>query len=139
MKVSTLTTINGIIWLVAGVNVVRIGVLTWQKLDTTTLWIIAGCLLTLVAFSMMFVKMVFKNVSRIRLIPRKQRKAWNCMPLKSFLIMAFMITLGITLRHSPLVPRTFIAAFYVGLGTALSVAGIIYLTYLFKPENEITA
>lgn len=136
MKESSLTTINGIIWLIAGVNVVRIGVLTWAALDATTIWIIAGCVLTLAAFSMMFVKMVFKNVRRIRQIPAERRKVWNCMPLKSFIIMVFMIALGVTLRSMPQVPREFVAFFYVGLGTALSVAGVVYLSYIFAPHKN---
>lgn len=135
MKETTLTTLNGIIWLVAGVNVVRIGVLTWAALDGASAWLIVGCMLTLAAFSMMFVKMVFKNVRRIHQIPPERRKVWNCMPLKSFLIMAFMIALGVTMRNMPQVPREFIAFFYVGLGTALSVAGVVYLSYFFAPHK----
>lgn len=135
MKETTLTTLNGIIWLVAGVNVVRIGVLTWAALDGASAWLIVGCMLTLAAFSMMFVKMVFKNVRRIHQFPPERRKVWNCMPLKSFLIMAFMIALGVTMRNMPQVPREFIAFFYVGLGTALSVAGVVYLSYIFATHK----
>lgn len=135
MKETTLSTLNGIIWLVAGVSVVRIGVLTWAALDATNFWILAGCVLTLAAFSAMFIKMVFKNVRRIRQIPPDRRKLWHCMPLKSFLIMVFMIALGITLRNLPQVSREFIAFFYVGLGTALSLAGVAYMSYIFFPHK----
>lgn len=131
MQTKLLTTIDGIIWLVAGVNVVRIGVCTWSALPSTTLPMMVGCLLTLAAFSTMFVKMVFKNVRRIQHIPYSHRHLWDCMPLRSFLVMAFMITLGITLRHLPSVPRSFIAWFYVGLGIGLSAAGAVYLSTLF--------
>lgn len=134
MNTKTLSLINGIIWLVAGVNVVRLGVQAWQTLDATTVWIVAGCLLTLAAFMPMFVSMVFKNVRRISLIPHDKRRVWDVMPLKSLLIMIFMITLGVTLRRSPMVPPSFIAAFYVGLGSALSAAGIVYLSALFWPK-----
>lgn len=126
MKTHTLTTIDGIIWLVAGINVIRLGVLAWLTLEQTTAWVVIGCVLTLVAFSTMFISMVFKNVRRIRRIPQAQRRIWNCMPLRSFLIMAFMIALGVSLRLSPQIPRAFIASFYVGLGTALSAAGVVY-------------
>lgn len=136
MKIKHLLLIDGIIWLVAGLNVVKLGIQAWLTLDSTTIWIVVGCLLTLVAFAIMFVRMVFKNTKRIRLIPTSERKVWNCMSLRSFLIMAFMIALGITLRHSPLVPRAFIASFYVGLGTALSIAGVIYLALPLFGRNE---
>lgn len=128
MSTKLLTVIDGVIWLVAGLNVVKLGVEAWMGLGATSLWMVVGCLITLAAFGTMFVRMVFKNVARIRLIPVERRRVWNCMSLRSFLIMAFMITLGVTLRHSPQVPRAFIAWFYVGLGSALSAAGIVYLS-----------
>lgn len=127
MKTNHLLIIDGIVWLIAGVNVVKLGVEAWIGLDCTTLLMVLGSLITLAAFSTMFVRMVLKNERRIATIPRPQRHVWNCMPLRSFLIMVFMITLGVTLRRSPHVPREFIAFFYVGLGLALSAAGIVYL------------
>ena len=127
VKTKNLTLIDGIIWLTAGINVVKLGVQAWLSLEASTIWLFMGCLLTLAAFSTMFVRMVFKNVRRIELIPADERRVLHCMSLRSFLIMIFMIALGISLRHSPLVPKAFIAAFYVGLGTALSAAGVVYL------------
>ena len=43
------------------------------------------------------------------------------------LAMAFMMTLGITLRRSGFVAEYFFTWFYTGLGTALSIAGIRFL------------
>lgn len=127
MSVKILTVINGTIWLVAGINVVRLGLISWERVGETSAWMIVGCILTFIAFGMMFLKMVFKNLKRISQIPKEKRHLWHCMPLKSFLIMVFMIALGITLRSIPAVPQSFIAFFYVGLGTALSLAGVAYL------------
>lgn len=127
MKTNHLLIIDGIIWLAAGVNVARLGARTWLVLGSCSFLMVVGCLITLAAFSTMFVRMVMKNERRIATIPRSRRRAWHCMSLRSFLIMVFMITLGVTLRRSPYVPREFIAFFYVGLGFALSAAGIVYL------------
>lgn len=126
MSVKSLSAINGAIWLIAGVNVARIGVVSWERVGESTVWMIVGCILTFIAFGMMFVKMVFKNLRRISQISKEKRHIWDCMPLKSFLIMVFMITLGITLRTIPAVPLSFIAFFYIGLGTALALAGVVY-------------
>ena len=46
--------------------------------------------------------------------------------------MAFMMTLGITLRRFGGLPEFFFAFFYTGLGTALSVAGIRFLIRCVK-------
>lgn len=131
MKTKHLVFLDGFIWLAAGLNVVNLGVRAWQGLEGTGFWLVVGCVLTMGAFGTMFVRMVFKNVERLRLISAERRHVWNCMSLRSFLIMAFMIGLGVTLRHSPQVPRGFIAFFYVGLGTALSAAGVVYLALPF--------
>lgn len=98
MKTKSLAFIAGLIWLVAGFNVCRIGVESWMSHGTTSVAMVVGCLATLIVFSTMFVKMLFKNVRRIRSIEVAKRRAWHIMPVKSYLIMAFMITFGALLR-----------------------------------------
>ena len=135
MKTQWLAFMAGIIWLAAGFNVCRIGVEAWRALTATTAGMVLGSLATLVLFSVMFVKMLFKNVRRIGRIYPAHRRIWHLMPLRSYLVMAVMITLGIILRSCQAVPRTFIASFYVGLGGALMLAGAVYLSALFCPKD----
>ena len=80
MRTKSLAFLAGIIWLTAGFNVCRIGVV-------------------------------------------------------SYLIMIFMITFGVLLRRCPAVPAAFIASFYVGLGSALALAGVIYISACFCPKE----
>ena len=135
MRTKSLAFIAGIIWLIAGFNVCRIGVVSWLDLDATTLVMVIGSIVTMILFSMMFVKMLFKNVQRIRKIEVEKRKVWDIMPMKSYVIMAFMITFGVLLRNCPVIPRAFIASFYVGLGSALMMAGIIYISAFLCPKE----
>ena len=135
MKTKSLAFIEGIIWLIAGFNVCRIGVVSWMSLDTISPFMIIGSIISLILFSIMFVKMLFKNVKRIRKIDIRKRKMWDVMPVKSYVIMIFMITFGILLRRCTLVPPSFIASFYVGLGMALMVAGVIYISIFFCPKD----
>lgn len=135
MKTKSLAFIAGLIWLVAGFNVCRIGVESWMSHGTTSVVMVVGCLATLIVFSTMFVKMLFKNVRRIRSIEVAKRRAWHIMPVKSYLIMAFMITFGALLRSCQAIPRSFIASFYVGLGLALMLAGAIYLSAFLCPKD----
>lgn len=102
MKTKSLAFIAGIIWLIAGFNVCRIGVVSWMSLDTISPFMIIGSIISLILFSIMFVKMLFKNVKRIRKIDIRKRKMWDVMPVKSYVIMIFMITFGILLRRCPL-------------------------------------
>lgn len=135
MKTKSLAFIAGLIWLVAGFNVCRIGVESWMSHGTTSVVMVVGCLATLIVFSTIFVKMLFKNVRRIRSIEVAKRRAWHIMPVKSYLIMAFMITFGALLRSCQAIPRSFIASFYVGLGSALMLAGAIYLSAFLCPKD----
>lgn len=135
MKTKWLAFIAGIIWLIAGFNVCRIGVVSWMRVGHVSVPMAVGCLATLLLFSRMFVKMVFKNVQRIMCISADKRRVWDIMPLRSYLIMAFMIMFGVLLRSCAAVPPSFIAPFYVGLGSALLLAGAVYTSALLCPKD----
>lgn len=135
MKTKSLAFIAGIIWLMAGLNVCRIGIVAWMNIDTTSVVMTIGCIVTMIVFSNMFIKMLFKNVQRIRNIEVANRRVWDIMPVKSYIIMAFMITLGVLLRKCSAVSPSFIASFYVGLGSALMLAGIIYISAFLCPKE----
>jgi len=76
-----------------------------------------GLIMALVANRFGFSKIALKNIARLCLLPNKTCifafQAW-----KSYLIIIFMIVLGITLRHSP-IPRHFLAVIYATIGGAL--------------------
>lgn len=59
--------------------------------------------------------------------PRDREPIYLTFSLKGYLVIAFMITLGITLRHIPGIPSSFFAWFYLGLGPGLLSAGIRFL------------
>lgn len=122
----------GIVWGVAGINVARRGVATWLSLEHPGYPLLfAGALATFVVFGIMFFRLTKKNLRRIAAFERERNPFWMFMSLKSYLIMTFMISLGVVLRNYTSTPRTFIAPFYVGLGTALLLAGIAY----FLPDR----
>ena len=52
--------------------------------------------------------------------------------------MAFMMTMGISLRKFSLVPIDFIAFFYTGLGASLLLAGILFLRQFFLTLTDNT-
>lgn len=125
-----------ILWLIAGFNVVRIGVIAWQDSMPQTLITVSGAIAVMLAFGFMFIKIALKNLGRIASLPHEKLKVWNCMSAKSYAVMGFMILLGACLRSSDRIPRGFIASFYTGLGTALSIAGLIYLWASARKGNR---
>ena len=122
--------IAGLVWLAAGVNILRIGIkavlaVVGGGLGRTALMTVLA-LAIFCAFHWMFSRIVTKHTARIRGYEAKQ-PFWRFFDGKSYLLMAFMMTLGITLRHSGKLPEFFFAFCYTGLGTALSAAGIRFL------------
>lgn len=52
--------------------------------------------------------------------------------VKGWLVMAFMIALGITIRTARLLPESFIAVFYTGLSLALMATGGRFILLYWK-------
>lgn len=114
---------NGLLWFAAGFNIARIGVRA-AITDGSSMWL--WCIPVFAAFGAMFTKMVRKNTKRI-LAMEEKAPLYRFLTLKGYLIIAFMMTLGFTLRGIGRLPDSFFAFFYTGLGSALALAGILFL------------
>lgn len=127
MKVNkkTLLLIACIVWGIAGFNVLRIGILSYSgyiSLFNITLSVIVFSLFQYFIFG----KLVKKHTNRILNYKETKQFFLKFFDVKSFCIMAFMITGGIWLRASGIAPERFIAVFYSGLGASLFLAGILF-------------
>ncbi|MFR4985906.1 MAG: hypothetical protein ACLUCH_00790 [Lachnospirales bacterium] len=131
VKKHTLLLIASLVWLIAGFNVLNIGIVTYKNYIT-----ILNIILSLFVFSifwfMIFKKLVFKHTNRIKEFKEEFQFFLNFFDKKSFIIMASMITLGVLIRTLHLAPDVFIAVFYSGLGSALFLAGILFGYNYFK-------
>ena len=110
----TLLLIAGLVWLAAGVNILRIGLKALIPLfsgGTGRLLLALGLAVVIcAAFSLMFHRIVVKHTARILSYETKQ-PAYRFFDTKSYILMAFMMTLGITLRRSGFVPEYFSPGF----------------------------
>ena len=126
VKKRTLFLLAGLIWSLAGGNVLKIGLQAY-----TNAFNMLNVGLTALVFFLFWTKvfrpLVGKHVIRIHGYEEEYKRPWNFFDKKSFLIMAFMMTFGITIRVLNLTCDSFIAFFYTGLGTALAMAGILFL------------
>ena len=121
----------GILWLIAGVNILRIGVGALQ--GSASAWLLAaGALVIFIGFAMMFMKIVQKHKKRILGYPQEKNSIFLCFDRKGYLLMIFMMTLGIVLRKSNLLPAVFFAVFYSGLGAALCFGGLMFIGFGLK-------
>lgn len=133
----TLLITAGIVWLIAGANILRIGIICW--FHDKAYWLFKACeatLIFLLFFGFIFHRIYRKHTDRI-----SQKEDKNCpfafFDAKGWIIMAFMISFGIAARNLQLLPESFIAVFYTGLSVALIATGIRFLIYRWKNRNRL--
>ena len=102
-------------------------------------WMIPLSLLVFAGFYMMFTGIVRKYSERIHSLPGPKEPVYKTFSLKGYLIIAFMITLGISLKYIPGIPEPFFAWFYLGLGPGLLSAGIRFLIRWWKARRNADA
>ena len=133
MKVSknTLLLIACLVWGFAGFNILKIGVNAYSNFLTPINFTLS--LAVFVIFQVfIFGKLVKKHVSRINAYKENKQFFLKFFDVKSFIIMAFMMTFGIVLRATNIAPERFIAVFYTGLGSALALAGLLFGYHFVK-------
>lgn len=126
VKKQNLLIIAALVWVAAGVNILHIGLEAYAEGYATTLNEVLSVAVGLVFWFGTFYKLTKKHTQRITNYEEQHQYFWHFFDLKSFIIMAIMMTGGIALRVSGIAPSVFIAIFYTGLGSALALAGILF-------------
>ena len=124
VKKKTLLLIAGIVWLMAGINVARLGVVSYMLIERK--WYLY--VLSVIVFAMfgtMFYKMSKKHTKRI-LSYETDRPFWHFFDKKAYILMACMMGGGIGFRAVGIFPDIFVAFFYSGVGCALALAGATF-------------
>ena len=138
VKKRTLLLLAGLVWLTAGFNVARMGVLSYFAIDRKWyLYFLSVAVFLL--FGTMFFKMSKKHTKRI-IGYEEYRPFWYFFDRKAYLLMVGMMSGGIGFRATGIFPDIFVAFFYSGLGCALALAGVLfgknYLNYHQLMEEQ---
>jgi hypothetical protein len=122
----------GLMWTTVGAMLCRMAYIWLSAVAIRTAVILAavGIALGLAGYRFSFIKLARKNSRRICQMADKSCvfafQAW-----KSYLIIAFMIGLGIFLRHSAF-PRHYLAVIYLAVGLALLLSSLLYYGLLWR-------
>lgn len=92
----------------------------------------AGMFVALVFYFLVFSKLAGKNVKRIEQMSRKKVGIFAFQAWKSYLIVIFMIVLGISLRHYTALSKPLLAIIYIGVGGGLFLSSLRYYEYLWN-------
>lgn len=136
VKKTTLLLLAGIIWMIAGYQIFRIGMNAWQS--SGSFWLIVPAILIFGLFYFkIFSMMVRRHHKRIMGYEKEKICAFACFDKKGYIIMAIMMSGGILIRVMQLLPTMMIAFFYTGLASALILAGISFLCLYYIQRNAM--
>lgn len=123
-----LLAVNGLMWTAIGTKISITGIDHYRLMPAGRLWwMLPLSLLVFLGFYRMFTGIVRKYAERIHALPGEKESIFKTFSLKGYLVIAFMVSLGITLKFIPGIPESFFAWFYLGLGPGLLSAGIRFL------------
>lgn len=111
--------VAAVIWLVPGITITSKGISTYMMQPPEAIWWLLMITAAVAAgFLFMFRRVVNRYCDRIASLPDRV-KVWHTFPVRGWILMLFMMGLGIALKHVPGVPTAFTASFYSGLGPML--------------------
>lgn len=124
----------GLAWVGAGAATLRFA-FRWLRgsVQSHLLFVVVGVLASLAIHHFGFLRLVDKNLTRLRLSQGK-RCLFSFFTWKSYLIIAVMMTMGAGLRHSG-IPKDYLAVVYLGIGLALLLSSVRYLRCSLFPRS----
>ncbi|MGE5383663.1 MAG: hypothetical protein ACM3PX_09575 [Omnitrophica WOR_2 bacterium] len=127
-----------IIWLFASV---RVFLTAWEgTLETKTplfYFIIASFIGSILFTKLVFMKVTSRYIRRIHTMTNERPSLFAMFSVKSYLLIMFMISMGIGFKYSGIVPLKYLSMFLGALGLSLFVSSLQFfrewkLNYLIK-------
>lgn len=127
----------GLIWSGVGLYLSSLAYGWWQPLTGSDgiLLALAGGLLALAIYAFGFSKFADKNICRIQAIHQEKVCLFAFQRWHSYPLVAFMISLGIFLRHYSPIPKPYLAVLYLGIGGSLFLSSFRYYRQIGRLES----
>lgn len=126
----------GIVWSIAGTAVLSIGLpALLENLDPLWLSFPVTAVVFFLFFKFVFFRLFRKHTARIEAFPQKKICAFAFFDIKGYIIMACMITFGILLRSSNLLPHSVLGMLYTGIGGAMIGAAVNFIIHFVKKQS----
>ena len=128
----------GVVWIIAGANILRIGIMTW--LTDSQYWLFKigeATVVFLLFFLFVFKRLYYKHTKRIGEKKKEKNCPFSFFDVKGWIVMVFMITFGITMRSFPYIAgRVYFGVLYRTVACAHVHRSIVYTLLVDKPERQ---
>ncbi len=78
-------------------------------------------------FLLVFRKVSLRYVNRIKNLPQKRPCMFAFFDVRGYILMSFMITMGIAISHWKVIPELYKGTFFISLGLSLLASSIFYI------------
>jgi len=128
--------ISGLIWSGVGILLVRIAFRWIPNFTAQEKWLVigGGVVLGLAIAFFGFSIVVRKNIRRI-LGYRNRVCVFAFQEWKSYVLIVVMMSMGIFLRNTTLIPRQWVSPVYVGIGVAMFLDSYLYYKAFFRKDG----
>ncbi len=125
--------IAALVWTFAGGMLLFRGFYSLSQLRESV-WIstLVSLLAGLLFFRLVFSKVSLKHSLRIINLPEERPCVFSFFSWNSYLMMFLMISLGVALRVSGIVPVAHLAEFYIAMGTPLLLSAVRFYSFGFN-------
>lgn len=126
--------ISGLLWSGVGLFLDRLA-FTWLvsgEYANSILYLLAGLLLAIPIHLFGFSKVANKNIARIEAKGNRKTCIFAFQKLSGYLVIIFMMSLGIFMRNTELIPKNLLIILYLGIGTGLFLSSFKYYISFYK-------
>lgn len=121
-------------WTSVGLFLMRLAYRWLLELSTKEILfaVVTGLLLGIAIAYFGFSGLAVKNIDRISQYQKEKLCIWAFQKWTTYLLVIFMMSLGIFMRNTPHIPKFLLSSIYIGIGFALFLASFHYYQFLFK-------
>lgn len=131
--------VAAIAWTFAGGMLLFRGISVIFPLVSNRLWELTACLVGGVVFYVfMFSKISAKHVNRILGMQVEKPCLFSFFNVRSYIMMFSMITMGILLRKTGIVPLEYLSYVYITMGIPLSVSAIRFYSNAINYQKDLS-
>jgi hypothetical protein len=78
-------------------------------------------------FMLVFRKVSLRYITRIKNLPQRRPCIFAFFDVRGYIIMSFMITMGILVSHWKVIPELYKGTFFISLGLSLLASSVFYI------------